>query len=459
LISSLASLQQGYDTGVLAGALLFLKPELRPTPLNIGLLVTSSTLGAILGSSLAPKLNTRGRVPTLRAAAVLTTAASLLCLGAPSTHTIASLIAARFISGTAIGASSATVPLYISEISPPELRGKFATVPQFCISSGILLSYVVSLAICHFLGPNWRLMMGCAVFLPIIQFLSTFSRKLLPESPRFLMQAGREGAARENLEALMPGATGAQIDAELASIRSSSQQQAATTSSASKVTLPSLLANPLARSRLFVCMALQAFQQLAGINAIVYFTPLILSEAGVASLLSKIGVKNAFKASMISTIISYMPKIPALILASRLMDKMGRKAMLLNFIPAMGLALVTLASALKFLAPGNPLRGALGVLSIMLYGIAFSCSLGPIPSILSSELFPSEYRSLGMSTSVSFQWTTNAIVSLMFPVVQAKIGTENILWFFGVMTAVAWGVTSKFVVETKGRTLEEIGKA
>jgi predicted MFS family arabinose efflux permease len=156
-------------------------------------------------------------------------------------------------------------------------------------------------------------------------------------------------------------------------------------------------------------------------------------------------------------VIAYTPKIPALVLASKLMDKMGRRSMLLNFVPVMGLALATLASALKFLEPGNPLRGALGVLSIMTYGVSFCLSLGPIPSILSSEIFPPEFRSIGMSTSVGMQWIANAVVSLSFPVLQSQFGTEKLLWFFAAMCGVTWAFTLRFVPETKGRSLVEIG--
>jgi len=117
-----------------------------------------------------------------------------------------------------------------------------------------------------------------------------------------------------------------------------------------------------------------------------------------------------------------------------------------------------LASALQFLDKENPLRGALGVVSIMAYGISFCLSLGPIPSILSSELFPSEFRSVGMSTSVAFQWFFNALVSLMFPVLQAQFGTEIILWFFAAMSGLCWLFTFQFVPETSGKSLEELSQ-
>jgi len=277
----------------------------------------------------------------------------------------------------------------------------------------------------------------------------------LKESPRWLAGKGRLEEAKENLKAIRKSKD---VEVEFNSMLKAVAEEAKSQSTQKKqeATLSDLLNNKIARGKLFTVVALQAFQQLAGINAIVYFTPLILREAGVSALTSKL-LPDPNAASMLSTIIAYSPKIPALILASRLMDKMGRKKLLTTFTPIMSLSLISLASAFKFLEPGSALRGGIAVASIMVYGVTFCLSLGPIPSILSSEVFQQKYRSIGMSTSIFAQWTFNALVTLYFPVVQSKIGTENCLWLFAGMCA-ASGVFAKLrVEETKGKSLEELG--
>ena len=170
---------------------------------------------------------------------------------------------------------------------------------------------------------------------------STFTHSLnlysLASSRRYLMSKKKQKEARESLQILRKGESPLEIDSELHQIATS--LSSSSSSSSKSASVAALLHNPLARSRLFVCIALQAFQQMAGINAIVYFTPLILREAGVDAVLAKIGVADPNQASLLCTLIAYGPKIPALMLASRLMDTMGRRAMLLNFVPVMGASL------------------------------------------------------------------------------------------------------------------------
>ena len=162
LKSSTSSLLHGYDTGVIAGALLYLVPalSLQNSPFTVGLIVTSCTLGAILGSVITPNyLEKEGRVPVLRVSSVVFFLSALLSGWSP---TAMHLVFARFLAGVAMGAVSATVPLYVSETSPTSERGRYATVPQLMISSGILMSYFIDLAILLCAGGKWRVMLGMA---------------------------------------------------------------------------------------------------------------------------------------------------------------------------------------------------------------------------------------------------------------------------------------------------------
>jgi len=428
---------------------LYLVPALglQNSPGLVGLMVTACTLGAIVGSCVVNSLLTRfGRVGTLRLGSWVFLVSSILSGFSPN---YLALVLARFFAGVAMGTSSATVPVYISETSHSETRGKAATIPQFMISSGILLSYFVDLVILAVWGGRWRIMLGAAVLPSLAMMCGVYT---LAESPRYLAGKGRMEEGLDNLKKIRGTED---VQDEWKDIVGGLDINA--NSGPPQASLSALLQNPLARGKLMVMVALQAFQQLCGINAIVYFTPLILKEAGVASILSKL-VSDGNAASMLGTIVAYTPKIPALVLASVLMDKMGRKKLLTTFTPVMGLSLVTLASSFRFLQPGSKLRGLLAVMSVMTYGVVFCLSLGPVPSILSSESFPGKYRSAGMAGSVAAQWTFNAGVSLMFPIMQAKVGTENVLWGFAGMCALATVFSAKFVEETKGKKLEDMGK-
>lgn len=196
-LSSLPSLLHGYDTGVIAGALLYLVPALglESAPGLVGLMVTACTLGAILGSCIVNSLlSSFGRIGTLRLGSWVFLTSSVLSGLSPNYW---ALVAARFMAGVAMGTSSATVPVYISETSPAECRGKAATVPQFMISSGILLSYAVDLAILAIFGGRWRVMLGAAVIPSIVMMIGVHT---LVESPRYLASKGKTDEALENLK-------------------------------------------------------------------------------------------------------------------------------------------------------------------------------------------------------------------------------------------------------------------
>ncbi|GMH62514.1 hypothetical protein TrLO_g2977 [Triparma laevis f. longispina] len=187
----------------------------------------------------------------------------------------------------------------------------------------------------------WRWMLGMAALLSLAMMVGVFDLK---ESPRWLAGKGRLEEAKENLKAVMKSKD---VEVEFNSMLKAVAEEAKSQSTQKKqaATLSDLLNNKIARGKLFTVVALQAFQQLAGINAIVYLTPLILREAGVSALTSKL-LPDPNAESMLSTSIAYSPKIPALILASKLMDKMGHKKLLTTFTPIMSLSLISLALAL-----------------------------------------------------------------------------------------------------------------
>jgi len=418
--AALGSLLQGFDTGIIGGALLFIIPEfqLADRPYLQGLMVTSSTMGAIGGTVLASKLSDAiGRRSTLLSASSLFITSSLLMAWAPNVNV---LLGARAMMGLAIGQASSVVPVYIAECADAKQRGALATIPQLCISSGIMLAYTVAF-VATMLNKSWRLMVGLALVPSLLQCLCLL---MLPESPRWLLSRAKTPEDRDKALHALAWLRGVKdqpdlVAQELATIEEGLQQTAPRTTdkAAAEARGPrqgwgALLHEKALRQRLAVCMTLQMFQQVTGINAVVYFTPQILKEAGVPQLFSRIGLTEN-SASLLATALAYMPKIPALFFAMSLMDRMGRRRLLQVFVPLMGVCLASLCSVFSFMQPGAAIPGVVALISICLYGSFFVLSLGPIPNIISAELFPLRARSAAMAGSLGSQFVFNTLVGMV----------------------------------------------
>lgn len=460
--AALGSLLHGYDTGVIAGALLFIVPEfgLEARPAVKGLIVSATTVGAIVGTLAAgPTAEATGQRRTMMLGSAVFTLGGLLLAWSP---TVDMLILGRFIVGLAMGTAGAVVPVYIAECAESSARGALATVPQLFITCGIFLSYVVDLLVILFFNGSWRTMLGLSILPALLQF-AALSR--LPESPRWLVRRGRVDDARRALAKLRGGPAAAPaggeappsaaVEEELAGIRAALEatRGAGATKQTTAAAVKALLKRG-ARRALAVCVVLQMFQQITGINTIIYFTPEILREAGVVRLFDRVGLsENA--ASMCATLLAYLPKPFAVLGASRYMDSVGRRGLLLRGLPIMGCCLALLALSYSSLPAGSVVRAAAAVLSVSLFSVAFSFSLGPVPNILSSEILPSEARSVGMSISVGTQWAFNAALVMMYPILVSAFGTQRVIVFFAAMTALAFAFVERFVPETAGKSLEE----
>ena len=193
--------------------------------------------------------------------------------------------------------------------------------------------------------------------------------------------------------------------------------------------------------------------QACGVNAIVYFTPTLLREAGAPALFARFGA-GPDVASMLATVLAYLPKIPSVLLASYLIDRAGRRQLLLWMTPLMAGCLAALAAAL---GGGFAGAGFVATMSVMLFGVVFGMSLGPLPNILASELFPTSSRSLGVSLSTASQWSFNALIAATFPALRLRFGARNVLNGFAMISLLSWAFTYYFVPETKGKALEDIG--
>jgi MFS transporter, SP family, galactose:H+ symporter len=426
--AGLGGLLFGYDTGVISGAVLFLKKDFTLTSFALEVIVSGVLVGAAIGALGGGRLaDLYGRRRLLIVTAVIFALGAIICAAA-SSPTV--LIIGRIIVGLGIGLSSGTVPVYISEVSPPAARGWTVSLFQLAITVGILLAYVVDYAFAAIQG--WRWMLGLAV-VPAAVF--AIGMILLPESPRWLVKNGHREAARKVLGRIR---TAAGADAELKDIEASIQH------SEERGRLSDLL-NPSLRAALVVGIGLAILQQITGINTVIYYAPLIIQSAGIPSAsgailaTAGIGVVN-----VLMTIVSMW-----------LIDRAGRRPLLLTGIAGMIVTLFALGYAFHAPMHGGSLA-TVAVICMMLYVASFAISLGPIFWLLIAEIYPTTVRSSAEGLSATFNWGANLLVSLTFLTLLEAMGASRTFWLYGVFAIGAWIFSYYLVPETKGRTLEQI---
>src|SRR5947209_4042857 len=294
---ALGGLLFGYDTGVISGALLFIPNAFKLTPFVKGAVVAGLLLGAMIGAAFAGRLSDRmGRRRLIIIAAVVFTAGALLAAFAP---TVAVLVAARFIIGLAVGSAALVVPLYLSEIAPTEIRGAIASLNQLMIVCGILAAFVVNAILAS--SGDWRLMLGLAAVPSLVLLVGML---FMPETPRYLVHAGEEDSAREVLEDL-PGDE--RPEERIEKIHDVEESEEGGTG------LGALWRAKWVRPALLVATGLAVFQQLVGINTIIYYAPTTLTNVGFAKT-------SAIYANLIIGVIN----VGMTIIAIRIIDRIGR---------------------------------------------------------------------------------------------------------------------------------------
>jgi SP family galactose:H+ symporter-like MFS transporter len=426
--AGLGGLLFGYDTGVISGAELFFKNDFSLSVFALEVIVSGVLAGAAAGALLGGRLaDIFGRRTLLIFTAIIFAAGAILCAAAPSA---AILIVGRIIVGFGIGLSSSTVPVYISEVSPADARGWTVSLFQLAITIGILLAYVVDYAFASIQG--WRWMFGLAV-VPAAIF--AFGMFFLPESPRWLAKRGHHDAARAILARIRDTYD---VDAELQEIEQGLAH------AEEHGNWRDLLSARL-RPALIVGIGLAVFQQVTGINTVIYYAPMIIQSAGISSAsgailtTAGIGIVN-----VLMTIVSMW-----------LIDRIGRRPLLLTGIAGMAVTLGVLGWAFHSASPTGALSW-IAVISIMVYVASFAISLGPIFWLLISEIYPLKVRSSTEGVAATFNWGSNLLVSLTFLTLLQMIGATRTFWLYGVFAIGAWLFSYYLVPETKGSTLEEI---
>ena len=432
VFGALGGLLFGYDTGVISGAILFIPNDFKLTSFLQGAIVASLLLGAMVGSASAGRLSDRlGRRPLIMIAAAVFTVGALLAALAP---TVGVLIAARFILGLAVGAAAMVVPLYLAEIAPTEQRGRITSLNQLMIVGGILLAYIVNAILAS--SENWRLMLGLAA-VPSVVLLA--SMLLMPETPRHLVHTGDEETAHAVLEDL-PGDEPPRERIE--EIKDVHQEERAETG------LRALWEAKWVRPALLVACGLAAFQQFVGINTIIYYAPTTLTNVGFAKT-------SAIYGNLVIGVVNVVMTIVAI----KIIDRVGRRPMLLAGAAGMATSLLVLGVSNAVLAtphhPGDP-AAIITLICLGTFIASFAATWGPVVWVMIPEVLPLSVRGTAMGVATFCNWAANFLVAQTFPALLKGLGPGPVFIGYAVLGMLAALFVQAFVTETKGRSLEEI---
>lgn len=417
IVATLGGLLFGYHTAVIAGAMLFIKQEFQLTPESQGFVVSIILLGALLGSIVAGILADRlGRKSVLFSGAIAIVVGSWFAVSAP---TINHVLIGRFIAGIGIGIFSVVTPMFLGEISPKAHRGTIISLYQLAITLGILAAYGVNLWLAK--DANWRAMLAWGIVPAILQLLCF---PFLSESPHWLMGRGNSQKARRLCEKL-----GQRLEAAPVSRNEQKGWKA--------------LFAPGLRLALFVGLALSCFQQITGINAIIYYAPQIFEMVGL----------NSANVALFATFGMGILNVLTTLVAVWLLDRLGRKSLLL--IGMFGMAAALGCISLGFITQLITLDG-LSVVALMAYVGFFSISLGPVTWVVISEIYPIAIRGRAMGIATLANWLCNYFVALFFLDLVQALGSGGAFALFTGITLVAILFVYKLLPETKGKTFEEI---
>ena len=433
VVTAIGGFLFGYDTAVINGAVSYVKAHFLLNSSQEGMAGASAIAGCIPGAMFSGFLSDRfGRKKILLLCALLYASSGLLS-AVPNTFT--EFLAARFISGLGIGASSMICPVYIAEISPEKWRGRLGTLFQLGIVTGIFLTLFVNKLI-QGLGDEqwdtdygWRWMLGMEI-LPAAAFMALLLA--VPESPRWLVQRGWDAEAQKILEKA-GGAEHART--EMAAIREAMNLE--------EGHFTEMLRQPWLRP-LMIAVFLMACSQFCGINAIIYYSTRIFASAGG-------GQSAAFTSSVWVGLINLVFTWAAICLV----DRAGRRMLLLLGTSAQAVALALVGWMFHARITGLPL-----LICVVLFIAAFAMAMGPVSWLFCSEIFPNKLRGRAMSVASLTVWVSCYVVAQTFPMLNDSpaIGPAKTFAAYAVVSLFSFFFVLVFLPETKGRTLEEIEK-
>jgi len=427
IVVALGGFLFGFDTAVISGAEKSIQQYWNLSVFEHGLTISIALIGTVIGSLLGSAPSDHfGRKNTLYIVAI---AYLLSSLGTALAHNWSFFLLFRFLGGLGVGASSVTAPIYISEISPAERRGRLVGLFQFNVVLGILISYLSNYLISQGGESSWRWMLGVQA-IPSLVFLILIG--FVPESPRWLvLKKGMKDKALGILKVINP----LNAEKELEAISSSNPGER-------DKSKESLFSGQYTRPVVFAVL-FAFFNQVSGINAIIYYAPRIFEMAGLgahSSLLSTVGI------GLINFVFT--------LLALNFIDKIGRRVLMLigsfGLIASLFLVAFTFASG-KFSGLAIPIY-------MMVFIAFFAFSQGAVIWVFISEIFPNQVRAKGQTLGSSTHWIMAAIIAFSFPYFAESLGGAFTFAFFGTMMVLQLIFVWRFMPETKGKSLEQVEK-
>ena len=434
LISAIAAMGGflfGYDLDVIIGAIIFLQRQFLLNPVQTGFAVSCASIGCIIGPLVGgPTADWLGRKKTLVVTALIF---GIGTIGTIFPKTIGEFDFFRIVGGVGIGLASVTSPMYIAEIAPARLRGRLVTVNQLAIVVGALASIIVSYFLSH--SGNWRAMFAYEL-VPVVLFFVGLA--FVPESPRWLFEKKRIDEARNVLGKIYRSTAG--VEQELQIMHQTDLEEPGTFAE---------LLRPGIRKALLIAAALAIFQQMTGASPLTFYMPIIFQQAGF---------KNASDA-IFQTVVLNVWDVFCTLLAMWLVERLGRRPLLLIGISGMGTSLTLMGFFFARHATGE------FVVAVMMLCIGFYIiSLAPLAWLIMSEIFPTRLRGKAMGVASIFLWGATFVGAQILPSLSAYMqknfnSIAGVFWVFALVCGIALLFSWYMVPETKGRSLEEIGQS
>ena len=426
-VAALGGLLFGYDTGVISGAILFIKNQFSLSAIMEEIVVSSVLVGAIVGAVIGGALTNRyGRRKMILLAGIIFTISAIGTAFAPS---VTWLITGRLISGIAIGIASFISPMYIGELVPAKVRGSLVAVNMLAITTGIVIAYLVDYAFAG--SKGWQYMFGLAAIPSIGLVIGMW---FLPDSPRWLVSKSKVQQAKQVLQRVR---TEAEVKPEITDIQKGMEKQG-------KGGMKGLLQHSL-KMPLIVGLGLAIFQQITGINTVIYYSPTIFKFAGIN------GAGPAIMAGAGLAGVMWCFHV----LAIFMLDRVGRRPLLLAGVAGQVIGLAILGAAFQFPQLAS-FKSYVAIGGLGIYVACFAFGLGPIFWLLISEIYPLKVRGAAMSAVTVTNWAMNLMVAVTFLSLVSFLGHALTFWLYGVIAIAAWFFFYKLVPETKGKSLEQI---
>lgn len=436
LVATMGGLLFGYDTGVINGALEPMSEELGLSVDNEGLVTSTLLIGAALGAALIGRLSDGwGRRKTIILLACIFFLGTVLCVVAPG---LSMLLIGRFMLGLAVGGASTVVPVFLAELAPYEIRGSLSGRNEMMIVVGQLAAFVMNAILGNVLGHVdgvWRIMLAVAALPAIALFIGMLR---VPESPRWLMARGRYDEALEVLKTIR---SEDRAEAELAEVRALVKLESKTRETG----ISSILRNKWLRRILLVGIALAVFQQLTGINSIMYYGTIVLGEAGFGR-----------QAALIANVAPGIIAVIGAFIALWMMEKINRRTTILTGYTLTATIHLLIGLSSMLLPEGSAARPWVLLVLIVAFVGAMQTFLNVATWVLLSEIFPLHMRAVGMGISVFCLWIANALLSRFFLNIVDAFSLTGTFFGFAVINVIAVLVMFKFLPETRGRSLEDV---